>query len=70
MRLEASAVQVQLLGTAGTYQKMRKANPGAPDPLDELRTQLLSALGTADDSMELTLQYSVFVILAKQPRPL
>ena len=61
---------MQLLKTAGTYQKMRKGTPEKPDPLEDLRTQLLSAMGTSDDSMELTLQYSVFCILAKEPKPL
>ena len=65
-----AAAQVLFIRTAGVYNRMRKEKPGQPDPLPELQKQLMSALGAADDSMPLTLQYPLFVILAKDPRPL
>ena len=49
---------------------MLKETSGQPDPLPEFKEQLMSVLGRSDDRKPLTLQYSVFIILAKDPRPL
>ena len=68
--MEPLVAQVLFVRTAGTYNRLRKANPGKPDPLPELQKELMSALGAADDSMALTLQYPLFAILAKDPRQL
>ena len=64
------ALQVQFIRTSGLYGKMVKETPGEPDPLPLFSKQLMSALNAADDSKELTLEYPVFMILAKDPRPL
>lgn len=64
------AVQVAFIRTSGLYGKMVKETPGQPDPLPPFSEQLISILNAADDSMELTLEYPVFMILAKDPMPL
>ena len=56
--------------TGGTYAKMRRENPGKPDPLPDLQKKLMDALNTTDKTFGLTLKYTIFMILAKDPRPL
>lgn len=63
-------VQVQFVKTGGIYAKMRRETPGKPDPLPELQKKLMAALGTSDEMFPLTLNYTIFMLLAKDPQPL
>ncbi len=62
--------QVQLVRTGGIYDKMRKETPEKPDPLPDLQQKLMAALNTSDQYYGLYLKYTIFMILAKDPRPL
>lgn len=61
---------VQSVRTGGIYAKMRRESPGKPDPLPDLLKSLMAAVNTSDESFGLTLKYTIFMILAKNPRPL
>ena len=63
-------VQVQFVKTGGIYAKMRRETPGKPDPLPELQKKLMAAVGTSDEMFPLTLNYTIFMLLAKDPQPL
>ena len=62
-------MQVQFIRTAGLYAKMRGEAPGRPDPLPKLQRDLMSSLGTSDKHMPLTLRYTIFMMMAKDPKP-
>lgn len=64
------ATQVQFMRTGGMYTKMRRENPDRPDPLPGLQRELLASLKTSDEYMPLELQCDIFMILAKDPKPL
>ena len=61
---------MQSVRTGGIYAKMRRESPGTPDPLPDLLKNLMVAVNTSDASFGLTLKYTIFMILAKNPRPL
>ena len=63
-------VQVQFVKTGGIYAKMRRETSGKPDPLPELQKKLMAALKTSDEMLALTLNYTIFMLLAKDPQPL
>ena len=63
-------VQVQFVKTGGIYAKMRRETPGKSDPLPELRKSLMAALKTSDEMFAITLNYTIFMLLAKDPQPL
>ena len=65
-----STVQVQFVKTGGIYAKMRRETPGKPDPLPDLQKKLMAALKTSDEMFGLTLNYTIFMLLAKDPKPL
>ena len=62
--------QVQFMKTGGMYTKMRRDNPDKPDPLPGLQRDLLASLKTSDKYLPLELQCDIFMILAKDPKPL
>lgn len=65
------AAQVHFVKTTGVYGKFLLDEEAAArqDPLEQFRQQLIAVMHAADDAAELTLRYSVFVILAKDPMP-
>jgi hypothetical protein len=63
-------LQVQLVRTGGIYAKMRRDTLGKPDPLPDLLKRLMAALNTSDETFGLTLKYTIFMILAKNPEHL
>ena len=56
--------------TGGIYAKMRRETPEKPDPLPELQKRLMAALKTSDEMFALTLNYTIFMLLAKDPQRL
>ena len=63
-------MQMAFIRTNGLYTQYRRSFPDRPDPLQKLRQELMSAVGAVNEEHGLTLHFPVFLVLAKQPKPL
>lgn len=65
-------LQVGLIGSWSGYNTYKARNPDAPDPLIAFKAGIQEALHIldADDPEAVNLEWSLFVILAKDPVPL
>lgn len=62
-----SALQIGHMRSWSGYATYRQKHPGDPDPLDDVRPVLASALGCKSDTDPVRLRYPIFAILAKHP---
>lgn len=60
-------MQMGYLRSWSAYVTYRKQHPDAPDPLDEFKPKLATALGCKSDSDPVKMRYPMFAILAKRP---
>jgi hypothetical protein len=61
-------VQIGHMRSWSGYATYRKHHPDAPDPLEDIKPKLATALGCKSDTDPVTMRYPLFAILAKHPR--
>lgn len=59
---------LRYLQTWSAYNTFKQQHPSAADPLDRFEQELLQAYGTADDSTIISVDFPIFLLLAKRPR--
>lgn len=63
-------VQIGYLSSWSAYSTYRQKHPDHPDPLIQFREDYMKACGFTSDDESAKVTHPLFVILAKDPKPL